>query len=525
MNPNYIDSTQQKNLRLAIMDHEKMPIDCKTVEVSKIYKDFLLKIKKFCATYNKNIIFVTTPRYIDRCKKDNIALKEIMNKLNLTYVDDTDYLSTKNKPIYWKDLAHMADLGAQKYAPRVMILIDSLSTKKMNKTILIHIVGRPPNKLYGRFVFSNIFQAIQNDSNIDFHVLQFTWSGENKRNLVARDAMYARIKYTAAPIVRKPIAGIGSLWTVFKAKKRIKEYIEAHNIDVVMPRSTFPAMMVNRLKLQNIKVIFDADGLPLEERVDFAGLSKNSLQYKWLKKEETQLLKTADQVLVRSKKAVDIHVKTIGEKYRSKFSIVVNGRDSEHFKPNQAHRIALRKELKLEPDAILWVYCGSLGPQYGWKEMISVFRGFNRQHPNSKFLILTGNVEYAEKNLSLDLKNSCLIRSVPFREVPNYLSAADIAFAIRKPTYSMRGVAPIKLGEYLLMGLPTIASKGIGDTEDLLEELEGIFLFDHKDLDNIKNAITFAKNFNYSSNQIRKSGIKYFSLERSTDSYLKALNS
>lgn len=35
---------------------------------------------------------------------------------------------------------------------------------------------------------------------------------------------------------------------------------------------------------KNLKIIFDADGLPIQERVDYAGLKENSLQYQWLKK-------------------------------------------------------------------------------------------------------------------------------------------------------------------------------------------------------------------------------------------------
>ena len=68
---------------------------------------------------------------------------------------------------------------------------------------------------------------------------------------------------------------------------------------------------------------------------------------------------------------------------------------------------------------------------------------------------------------------------VNFNEIPMYLSAADIAFSLRIPRYSMRGVFPIKLAEYLLMGLPVITSKGIGDTEDLLKDAPGVFIFNH----------------------------------------------
>jgi glycosyltransferase involved in cell wall biosynthesis len=316
---------------------------------------------------------------------------------------------------------------------------------------------------------------------------------------------------------------LGSFLTVFKGIKLVKDYIKNEQIDVVMPRSTFPAMMVNRLKLENVKIVFDADGLPIEERVDFSGLSRKSFIYKLLKREETKMLQNSDCVLTRSQKAIEIHLKTIGDESRKKFYVVTNGRKPEDFKPNKEQRSLLRETLNIEKEAILWVYCGSLGPQYGWDEMLSIFGQFHKKNHNSRFLILTGNVEYAKENLKEELQDYCTIKSVPFTDVPNYLSAADIAFAIRKPTYSMQGVAPIKLGEYILMSLPTIASKGIGDSENILNKITGNFLFVHQDSRNIKNAVTFAQNLNTENQKMRKSGIEYFSIEKSAKSYLEAL--
>lgn len=52
-------------------------------------------------------------------------------------------------------------------------------------------------------------------------------------------------------------------------------------------------------------------------------------------------------------------------------------------------------------------------------------------------------------------------------------------FALRQPSYSMQGVAPIKLDECLLMNLPTIATKRIGLTEEILNHFEDCLLYNH----------------------------------------------
>jgi glycosyltransferase involved in cell wall biosynthesis len=61
-------------------------------------------------------------------------------------------------------------------------------------------------------------------------------------------------------------------------------------------------------------------------------------------------------------------------------------------------------------------------------------------------------------------------------EVPRHLAAGDLGLALRQPTFSMQAVAPIKLGEYLLCGVPVLATRGIGDSEALVPDTVGRLL-------------------------------------------------
>lgn len=388
---------------------------------------------------------------------------------------------------------------------------------------ILFITWDGPQTSYMEGLFLPIFNEVKKMEPVDFHVVQFTWADEQKISSIKKIADSFGITYSAYAIQRKPMAFLGSIFTLFQGQSFLQHYIDRHKIDVVMPRSTMPAVMVNRLKLKNCKIVFDADGLPLEERVDFSGLPRTSKQYQWLKKEETKLLRKADGILTRSQKAIDIHLKTIGNQFQNKFTVVFNGRNPDFFQPDVSQKAAVRKSLGISEDEFVFVYCGSLGPQYGWDEMVAVFQQYSEKNEKTTFLILSGNPEFATARIPDSLQNKIVIKSVSFAEVPQYLAAADIAFAIRKPTFSMQGVAPIKLGEYLLMGLPTIASAGIGDTETLLEGVPGTFLFNHNDAYAIEKAVTFAANLNYDAALIRETGKKYFSLEKSAESYRKAL--
>lgn len=393
------------------------------------------------------------------------------------------------------------------------------------KPKILFITWDGPQTSYMEGLFLPIFNEVKKKNDVDFHVIQFTWANAEKNEKVVKIAEKFKIKYSVFKIFRKPNSILGSVFTLIKGRRFLDKYIKENSITVVMPRSTMPAVMVNRLQSENIKILFDADGLPLEERVDFAGLSPKSKQYLWLKNEEIKLIKKSDFVITRSQKAIDIHVKAIGEKYRDKFSVVFNGRDISFFNPSSSGKISFRKKIGLDSDAFVFVYCGSLGPQYGWEEMIAIFENYHAKQPKSKLLILSGDPEFALARLPESLQNQTIIKSVPFDEVPSYLNCADVAFAIRKPTFSMQGVAPIKLGEYLLMGLPTIASKGIGDTDIILENVPHCFLFDHDNPNAIQAATDFVSEImnGQLTEAIRNSALTYFSLEKSAESYSNVL--
>lgn len=393
----------------------------------------------------------------------------------------------------------------------------------MSKNILF-ITWDGPQTSYMEGLFMPIFHEVSKTANVKFHIIQFTWADPEKIDEVKRVSRSLGIVYTAFPIFKKPVAGLGSLFTLFTSSGKIEKYIRENHIDVVMPRSTFPAFMVNRIKNPKFKIIFDADGLPLEERVDFAGLKKESRQYRWMKSIETKILKRADKVITRSQKSIDIHVKNIGEQYRNKFSVVYNGRNAEAFQYNEQSRKAFREQIEIQDQELLFVYCGSLGEQYCWAEMMAIFEAYQKRNP-AKFLVLTGNKEFALGKLSAEQKKSVIVKSVPFQEIPFWLSGADVAFALRQPSFSMQGVAPIKLGEYLLMGLPTVASAKIGDTEKILQTIPYSILYDHdNELMTQKTVDWLLEMDDVDKEQIREQGLKWFSLEMSAKSYISALD-
>jgi len=387
----------------------------------------------------------------------------------------------------------------------------------MKKILFISWDG--PQTSYMEGLFMPIFYQIQQqDPSIQFHCLQFSWANEGKAQQEA--AKKYQLPYTLIPIYRKPIPSLGSFYSLLQGHKVIKNYVKQHQIDVLMPRSNFPAFMVNRTRL-DLPIIFDADGLPIEERIEFSGLKRNSIFHRFLESIEKNIMFNAKIVLVRSEFGIDYFT----NKYkisRKKFFVISNGRDKEFFQFNLNDRNSVRKKYGLK-DKVL-VYCGSIdGKKYLFEEIIKIFIEYRKINNNAKLMVLSGSNNLLSK-IPNTLKKEIILKSLPYKEVPKYLSASDIAIGIIDNTLSMKAVSAIKLGEYLLMGLPTIFSKDIGDSNIILKNLHHAFLFNKFSKSRFQETVSFIKSQEENNlEENRNAGINFFSLEKSAEDYLKAI--
>lgn len=393
----------------------------------------------------------------------------------------------------------------------------------LTKKKLLFVTWDSDKSNYLESLFFPILKGLGEAVGLEAHVLQFSWAKPQEVHRIQQLAASMGIFYSQFPIHRRPLAGLGALWTVYQGIRIIRDYVRAQEIDVLMPRSTMPAMMVNRLwdwlKREKVTVVFDADGLPLEERVDFAGLKTKSYQYRKLKAEETKMIKRANLVLSRSQASIDIHLKNIGEQYQPKFLKVANGRDADFFQLDPKSRKQVRESLGLAEGEMLWVYTGSLGIPYEVDRMLSLFGRFHAKHPKSKFLILTRQRDFLQGKIPNGLSEAIVVRSGSFQEIPKYLSAGDVGLSLRKFAPSLAGLAPIKLGEYLLMGLPVIASRGVGDTEQQIGSKEFAFFLDPENEEACLEWLEGIKDLD--PVKIREFALAEYSLERAVRDYLE----
>lgn len=378
---------------------------------------------------------------------------------------------------------------------------------------------------YLETLFFPILKGLRERGKISPFVWQFSWAGKEEVARLSAMALREGISYTHMPISRRFHPILGTLTAVLKSSKSLKTFIEKNRIEIVMPRSTMPAWLVLRL-LPSLsaapQIIFDADGLPIQERVDFAGLKEGGLLHRLLTAIERKMLARADKVVVRSFRARDIHLQRVPDLQDSKFHKVGNGRSEELFYP-ELRRNEIRESLGIPRDQWLLVHSGSLSGGYETSKMFELIDSLNKLKISAKLLFLTRDEVTARQLIPPSLSSKVLVVTCPFQEIPEFLRAADIGICLRKKAKSIAGIAPIKLGEYLMCGLPVVLSEGIGDFDELMADLPFVFkvgkTFDVKELGKWVEGLNGLR-----EGTVAEFGKKYFSLEATLDSYEGALN-
>lgn len=329
-----------------------------------------------------------------------------------------------------------------------------------------------PGSEYLGALYFPIFSAMQRPMT----VVQFTYGTAEQMERATAAAQLHGVNYRPVPIRapgrRSPRGWLDAVLTAPRLRREVRRL----GASVVGTKSVIPATIAlgaRRLPGEKFGILFDADGLMQDERADFMGWSTAGAGYRLFRELEYRALLDADAVVTRTERSRIILAARRGPHATASDGILVvpNGKDERRFAPpaSKAARLDARVWLGLAEDAMALVYAGSLGPQYFPEVMFELHRRMYETDPRSRLVVLTPHQEDARTfaQASPVPAPSILIRSVAADEVPRALSACDVGLALRMPTYSQVAVSPIKVGEYLLCGLPVVATRGVGDLDAL----------------------------------------------------------
>lgn len=386
-----------------------------------------------------------------------------------------------------------------------------------------------PAQNYMESLFLPIFEQTARQE-FEFATLQFTWDCDTSP--IAAASMRRGFAYESAEVVRQPLH-LATALGILTGARRVASFAERHQIDVLLPRSIIPAAMVLLAKRQlpGIRMVFDADGLVADERAEYGGWTHSGLTYRLFRDIEARALGAADAVITRTDKCRKILGARAGASLDPrKVFVVPNGKDSSSFScAGKAERETFRDRLGVPADAPLVVYAGSIGPQYHAAEMVQFFRLVLELRPDAHFHVLTGNQAAFREQTDLDdlPPDQWSVTRVAPHEVPLHLSAADLGLGFRQPSFSQQAVAPIKIAEYLLCGLPVLTTSGVGDLDAQIDGTVGRII-DRLDL---RSLAASARWFVYDvlpargdfREACRRRGVEHFSLSAAAEGYANAL--
>lgn len=355
-----------------------------------------------------------------------------------------------------------------------------------------------------------------------FGVFQYTWGeGVNK----GREAC-GRYDVDYYPsVLSKSVSILSDFIDLYKSYNFLCNVIKSKKIDVVIFRSTMPALVCIRLmqEFKEIKFVFDTDGFSLDERIENSTLLIEKPLYWLMKIIPNYVSRKSNIVLTRTSFAS----RYIIDKYNllpDKVFTVINGRDPKNYEFDDTARNRVRFNLGIDQGSLVVVYVGSLGGKYDLHSMIDFYSKLSSQVEKCDFIIVSHSSGRFIDDVS-SMEGVHVINCQP-QDVSDYMSAADIGLSFIKQSFSMKGASAIKIGEYLLNRLPVIGTSNIGDSTIAITGA-GFILPDLEEL-SIEDSVQWAtlnvlKRTNSLSEQALENGLKYYSLESAVKSYRAAL--
>lgn len=303
-----------------------------------------------------------------------------------------------------------------------------------------------------------------------------------EKGLIEDICRKAGIDWRPQPYRKKPPAL--STWLDLRRMQRVAARLQREkNFGLVHCRSYLPALVGLRMKRKyGLPFLFDMRGFWADERVEGELWNLRHplyrMIYRYFKRKERQFLSEAAHTISLTEAGRREILSWDRPQRPAPMTVIPCCADLELFDPEKIspeEQSRLREELGLSANAFVLCYLGSIGTWYLLPEMLQFCKYLMDNKPEAYFLFITGgapkHILQAARKLELPT-DRILIRRAPRRQVPLYLSLADLGIFFVKPTFSKKASSPTKQGEMMGMGLPLICNE-VGDSGEIVRKTEG----------------------------------------------------
>ena len=311
----------------------------------------------------------------------------------------------------------------------------------------------------------------------DFRVLQLTWARSERVSSLRKRCQEHGIGYRYVPVLRSP-RGFGQVLSILGGALQLRRELREAGKSTVLFRSIMGALVVKLSRVPSVHfLVYDSDGLPIDERVDFSNLKQDSLLHRLLVDVESWALTASSAVLARSEFGKQVLVNRISEQAaETPVHVISNGRirrDQDCLPTVRAQDVIPTKPLSI-------CYVGSWGAPYDPVRILDLVKNLRASFAGATFHIFTGDSSRVAADLATEGLAEVDWISVGWSEVSDLskdLLGFDIGLALRKTTVSTRATSPMKLGSYLASGVAVVGDQ-IGDESTYLAANNAMFLLE-----------------------------------------------
>lgn len=183
--------------------------------------------------------------------------------------------------------------------------------------------------------------------------------------------------------------------------------------------------------------------------------------------------------------------------------------DTDTFQKGALEGVKIRRKLGIEDKEIVIGYAGSFWYVEGVPFLLKAFKSLSNRYENIKLALVGGRNVPSSDNIpqlinELALKERViLIPPQPHELMPKYLSAFDIACSPKIDCAENRAANPIKIYEYMSMGLLTVVS-AVGEISNVIENGIDGFLAKPGDEDDLGKKLEYVIQNLDSLQEVRK---------------------